>query len=69
VSGTNALNIGKPIANTQVYILDKYRALIPTGVVGEIYIGGDGVGRGYLNKPELTAEKFLADDPRSHRPA
>ncbi len=52
-------SIGRPIANTQVYILDAHRNLVPIGVVGEIYIGGDGVARGYLNQPELTAEKFI----------
>ena len=50
--------IGRPIANTQVYILDGERNAVPIGVVGEIYIGGDGVARGYLNRPELTAEQI-----------
>ncbi len=55
------IRIGKPIANTQVYVLDRNRRLVPIGVPGELYIGGDGVARGYLNRPELTAEKFVDD--------
>jgi acyl carrier protein len=51
-------SIGKPVINTRIYILDKWRHLAPLGVVGEIWIGGVQVGRGYLNRPELTAEKF-----------
>ena len=54
--------IGKPIANTQAYILDPYGQLTPPGVLGEIYLGGAGVARGYLKRPELTAERFV-DDP------
>jgi amino acid adenylation domain-containing protein/non-ribosomal peptide synthase protein (TIGR01720 family) len=51
--------IGRAIANTQIYLLDQYFHPVPMGVIGELYIGGVGVGRGYLYNPELTAEKFI----------
>ena len=53
--------IGKPLANRQIYILDQYGNPIPVGVPGELHIGGVGLARGYLNRSDLTAEKFIPD--------
>ncbi len=60
-SGNGAVTIGRPIANTRVYVLDKNQELCPVGVPGELWIAGAGLARGYLNRAELTAERFVSD--------
>jgi amino acid adenylation domain-containing protein len=59
--GEGPIPIGRPIANTQIYVLDNHFEPVPLGAIGELFIGGDGVAHGYLDRPDLTASRFLVD--------
>ena len=67
--GRDRISLGRPIANTVILVLDENREICPIGVAGEICIGGDGVALGYLNRPALTAEKFIANPHSTDRRA
>lgn len=60
-TATGAETIGRPLANTRIYVLDAHQQLLPVGVTGELYLGGAGQARGYLERADLTAERFLPD--------
>ncbi len=66
-NGQTTIPLGRPMANIQIYLLDSYRQPVPIGVPGELYISGNSLGRGYLNRPDLTAEKFIPN-PFSDKP-
>ncbi|OJH35067.1 amino acid adenylation protein [Cystobacter ferrugineus] len=69
--GPNTISIGRPVHNTQYYILDPHRAPVGVGEIGELFIGGDQLARGYLHRPDLTADRFIdnpfSTDPRNAR--
>ncbi|MFC3646858.1 amino acid adenylation domain-containing protein, partial [Planctobacterium marinum] len=66
IMASGVVTIGKPIQNTQLYVLDPQGQPVPTGVVGELFIAGSGVGSGYINRPEQTAERFVERELSQH---
>lgn len=66
IAGQSCLHIGKPLQNVQMYVLDDHLNPLPQGVPGELYIGGVGLSRGYLNRPDLTVEKFIHNPFYNH---
>jgi natural product biosynthesis luciferase-like monooxygenase protein/amino acid adenylation domain-containing protein len=68
-NGDNKIPIGRPISNTEIYVLDQFLQPVPAGTPGDLFIGGVGVVRGYLNRPDLTADRFMPDPFSSRRGA